>query len=481
MDRITDPARMSSIPEMRPERELGTDLLAFLHATSHSLIIVLLGALVSGAAGADDRDWMFEHLGPEMSGLLGCASSAAAAMESGEALSGEALSAVAGCTANQTLAGMLGAAVNLVEDQGQALFGKHFRIDNDLGLSLYGTGLRDDLDAVIPFHTLSSPDHEWNAERASFMQSGLTRWTDDRGFRRNDVRHGMVHRFAAPNELEDGMYGMWAFLRHNLERGHERLVAGMDYSGRWGAGAVNYFLPTTDWRPGRSGYEERALEGVELDLRFDATSTITLNVALGRWEAEDGSDGWTTRSRLGVRWRPHPWLSLGGGWTGSGSGDETVTFRAAVAIPLGGARRERLRWHGLGDADRGSEPSSTDVWRSVDTVGRIEVAERSVPSVDGVVDNSVSVRFLQDSVDTGATVRVEVSLASPAATDTRFAVRLVPGSGADPAVPGVDYVDETVEVTIFEGEISAVASFQLLNNPSLQSARMLGVAVDPIT
>ena len=481
MDRMIVPAGISSILKTHPARELGTALLLFLHATSHSLIIALLGALVSGAASADDRDRMFGRLVPEMSGLLGCASSVAGIMEPGEALSGKALSSVAGCTANRALASMLGAAVNLVEDQGQTLFGEHFRIDNGLGLSLYGTGLRGDLDALIPFHSLSSPDHEWSAERASFMQSGLTRWTDGRGFRRNDVRHGLVHRFAAPNGLEDGIYGIWAFFQHNLERGHERLVAGMDYSGRWGTGAVNYFKPTTDWRPGRSGYEERALEGMELDLRFHATSTVTLNAALGRWEAADGSGGSTTRSRLGVRWRPHPWLSLGGGWTGSGSGDDTVTFRAAVAIPLGGAKQERMRWQGLGHAGRGTEPWSTDVWRSVDTVGRIEVAERSVPSIDSVVANSVSVRFLQDSVDTGATVRVEVSLSSPAVADTRFTVRLVPGSGADPAVPGVDYVDETVEVTIFEGEISAVASFQLLNNPSLQSARMLGVAVDPIT
>ena len=56
--------------------------------------------------------------------------------------------------------------------------------------------------------------------------------------------------------------------------------------------------------------------------------------------------------------------------------------------------------------------------------------------------DGVTVRFLQPSTPTGGTVEVEVALSAPATTDVRLSVRLAPGSGDDPAVAGVDYVDE---------------------------------------
>ncbi len=436
-------------------------------------IVASFPALVSGAANADD--WFVNRLNQGMSGWWTCASTAAGITEVEAAF----LTA-ARCTADQTLASLLAATVRLAEDQGREVFGRHFHIDNRLGLSVDGGGLHGEVDAVIPVQAFSSADHEADAGRALFMQSGVTRWTDNHGFRRNDLRHGLVQRFATFDGLDNGIFGLWVFYQQSLERGHERYVTGMDYAGRWGAGSLSYFAPTTDWLPGRPGYEERALEGMEVDLRFNATSTITLNAATGRWEAADGSGGWETRSRLGFDWRPHPWLRLGSNWADSGSGGDTVALRAELIIPLGGAEIERSRWQGFGTAG-GTAQASPDVWRSVDTIGRIEVAERAVASVKRTSADAVTVRFLQDSVDTGGTVRVEVSLASPAAVDARFRIRLVPGSGDNPAVPGEDYVDETVEVTILAGETVTEASFRLLHNPSLESARSLSVAVDPIT
>ena len=446
-----------------------------IHITATLLpIIAAFLALLPSAANADD--WFVDRLNQEISGLWSCASAAAGVTEVGAAFS-----MTARCTADQTLASLLDETARLAEHQGQAVFGEHFRIDNRLGLSVDGGGLRGDFDAVIPLRAFSSTDDEAGTGRALFMQSGVTRWTDDHGFRRNDMRHGLVNRFAISDGLDDGIFGLWVFVQQNLERGHERLVSGVDYAGHWGTGSLNYFLPTTDWLPGRPGYEERALEGMEVDLRFNATSTITLNAATGRWEARDGSGAWETRSRLGLDWSPHPWLRFGGSWADTGAGRDTMGLRAAVSIPMGGARPERPHWQGLGIAGGGGALDTTDVWRSVNTVGRIEVAERTVPIVGSDPASEATVRFLQDSVDTGGTVHVEIVLAAPAETDTPLQVRLVPGGGSNPAVPGEDYVDEAVDVSIDEGETGATATFRLLNNPELQSPRSLSVTVTAVT
>ena len=436
------------------------------------LVVAPFLALISSPAVADRLDNLFDRLGAGMFGLQACTSSAAGTTEPEDAFLG-----VAGCATDRVLSDLLGETMALTEEQGQALFGENFRIVNRLGFSAFGQGMRGDVDAVLPLNSLSSVTAEGDIERALFFQSGLTRWTDGHGFRRNDVRHGLVYRFVASDGPGDGVFGTWSFVQHNLERGHERLVAGVDYAGGWGSGSLNYFHPLTDWLPGRSGHEERAIGGVEFDLRLDATDTVALNAAVGRWEAIDGSGNWTTRTRLGIEWRPHSWLRFGSDWGTSGASEDDIGVRAAVAIPLGGGSRELPRWRGLGLAGGKSVPDASDVWRPIESVGPIEVAERTVSILKSNPNQEATVRFLQDSVDSGGTVQVEVALSSPASKATRLAVRLVPGGGDNPAVPGEDYVDETMEIVIPQGESSAVASFQLLHNPSLQSARSLSVTV----
>ena len=415
-----------------------------------------------------------DRLHAGMSRVWSCMAPAAGAQEPGPVAS-----AVGACTANGLLADTLGQAIGLLEHHGRTWFGANFRIDNRLGVSIADGGLLGHLDAVVPLAAFSAS--ETAGGPVYFVQNGLTRWTDAHGVRRNDLRHGIVHRFLGSGWARDGAFGVWAFVQQNLERGHQRLVSGFDYTGRWGTATLNYYRPSTDWRPGRPGYEERALEGMELGLQFAATDTIGLTAAAGRWEAGDDPGGWGTRVRSGVEWSPHAWLRLGGHWEDGGSTGEAVGIRAAVTIPLGRSSRGNPRWRGLGLAAGGSAPEIGDLWRPVAGIERIEVAERSVPIVNSTPAATATVRFLQESVDTGATVSVEVLLGAPAAADTRLAVRLMPGSGDNPAVPGVDYVDETVEVTIGAGATSAVVSFRLLENPGLETARSLSVEVAAVT
>ena len=251
----------------------------------------------------------------------------------------------------------------------------------------------------------------------------------------------------------------------------------IDYSGRWGRGSFRYFSPTTGWTPTRLGYEERALEGMELATGIDLTSTLRLNTTGYRWEAEDGSGRWTTGARVDVGWRPHPWLNLSAGYDRIGQGRGTASFLARLRVPLG-SRSKPPRWQGLGLIAGGTVPGDKDLWQPTEGIGQIRVATRT--SAASLV-NQAEVRFLQDAVTSGNTVQLEVVLPSAAPRDIRVAVRLVPGSGDNPAVPGEDYVDEPVETTISQGTTTGRVSITLLRNEDMQDNRSLSVTVSLVS
>ena len=119
-----------------------------------------------------------------------------------------------------------------------------------------------------------------------------------------------------------------------------------------------------------------------------------------------------------------------------------------------------------------------DIWRPIDNIGQIRVAERvSTASLADDILSGMEVRFLQDRTNSGEEIKVEITLSAPASEEIRLLVRLVPGEGENPAVPGEDYLDEPVEVTIGQGTTSSVATIQLLRNDNMTEARSLGVNV----
>lgn len=145
----------------------------------------------------------------------------------------------------------------------------------------------------------------------------------------------------------------------------------------------------------------------------------------------------------------------------------------ALRVPFGGTS-ERPPWEGLGVAAGGAPPTASDLWRPTEYIGAIKVAKRQ--SVASLVDNA-EVRFLQNTVGSGEAVQLEVSLPVAAPEDIRVEVRLVPGSGESPAVPGEDYVDEPIEMTIAKGATSGRVSIRLLRNDDIQANRSLGATV----
>ncbi|MCY4594026.1 MAG: hypothetical protein OXC19_04425 [Bryobacterales bacterium] len=224
------------------------------------------------------------------------------------------------------------------------------------------------------------------------------------------------------------MVGVSALLQRGLDTGHERFVTGLDYAGSWGTGWFHHYMPTTGWRPGRPGFQERALKGAELGLRLTPTTTIGLETALTRWEDKDDLGQWRTGARVGLDWRRHPWLSFRTAWEDSGHSDGSASFGVRLSIPLGGGQRERPRWEGLGlaGAGSGSEANAPDIWRPLDNVGPIQFAERAIPSPSSP-SPTVAQAAEADECRAGQRVRTGESCAYPG-TDLEFTV-LASGSG----------------------------------------------------
>lgn len=448
---------------------------------SHSLLygtlipaVILAFATSAGAIETGDTtsSSVFQQIGLDLvSGLHTCGNGFSQGLATGTR-----------CMASRAVNDIaMSRAFNFVAKSGRALFGKNFRAVNRLSYvpSAQG-GLDGHLDFAFPLTVmgLNGPD-----SGAFFMQQGITRWRDRNGSLRNDLRSGLVSRFTI-GESRANLVGVSAFMQNNLERGHGRVVAGVDYAGIWGRGSFNMFMPTTGWRPGQRSREERALAGSELDLRLNLTTTVSMQGAVGRWQAADGSKNWETSSRVGLNWRPHPWLDLSAAWRDIGTADESSMVRAAVVIPFGGPR-ESPPWNGLGMAVS-ANTVAPDPWQPIENVGRIRVAERGV--VENVQDDDpasivagASLRFLQASAESGADVSLEVVLPVPAPSDLQLTARLLPGGGDNPAVPGEDYVDEPIPVTVQQGATTSKVTIPLLRNGNMNEARSLSATLELAT
>ena len=371
---------------------------------------------------------------------------------------------------------------------GKRLFGEHFSFANRMTYSQMGGGFSGEVDTVVPLAALAGfagfGGMEDGADAgAFFFQQGVTSWTDSQGLRRYDMRYGVVRRFNVSDEPGANVFGLSSFFQQNLEYGHGRLVSGFDYNGVWGRSTFNYFQPTTGWRDARSrvGYEERALEGMELSMQLQPTSTLGVETALTRWEARDGTGRWETGARMGFSWQPHDWVKIRAAWDGIGTSTPNPSASAFLTFPLG-SKQPIPSWKGLDLAGGlAQHHSAVNIWSPVENIGQIRVAEREVTSLSfDEVLRGLTVRFLQDSAGSGESIKVEVAISAAASEDIRLLVSLVPGEGDNPAVPGEDYLDESVEVTISQGTSSSVATFQLLRNDNMTEARSLGVTVSQV-
>ena len=403
---------------------------------------------------ADAFDWLLEN-------------SLTAAGSCGTAIDGT-LSSGTGCILDSGVNLLLKRGMDSANEYGKKAFGEEFQFFGDLSYQS-GTGFINELDVVIP---LAFTDTDQRTRSSLFLQQGITRWRNPEGDSRDDLRIGLAYRFRLTDGPDSGVVGMSAFSLHSADWGHQVMASRVDYAGRWGTGSLTYFLPTTNWRPTDPGYEERALEGMELGLNLKLTTTVRANLTAYRWEAEDDSEKWNEGARLGVDWRPHTWLNISAGYDGIGGGKASSSFLARVSVPIGGPSKQKPRWEGFGVLPKSGAPSVFNLWRPVDKIGRIKVARRIETST---LANRVSVRPLRNSIVSGEALQVKLSLPVAAPEDVLVRVRLTPGDGANPAIPGVDFRDEIITAKIRRGARDTVVSLPLIRNDEMRKPRSLKI------
>ena len=391
----------------------------------------------------------------------------------------ENLSSGVECAVNSTLDAVMDTGINYLNANGKEFFGRGFSITNTMRYSPYGgEHLQGDIDMVVPLRFNATHGRDVPSHNSWFIQNGLTRWTDSHGLRRNDSRFGFVHRFTTSRDKNSNanLLGAYSLIQQNLERGHSRLVFGADYTGQWGTGFINHYAPQSDWQTGRTGHQERAIGGSEVGVKITPTNAIDLNLTAGEWETTDSDKQF--RGRLGLAWRPHTYWRLDSAMDGLGTGDSQADIYITFTMPLG-RQATPARWNGLGlAADSTATPNH--LWQAVTVNNRIEVIERKeIVSADKLIATA-QVRFMQASATSGSEIGLEITLANPAPQDMRVVVRLRPGTGANPAVAGVDYVDKPVTVLIPGGATVATATLQLRHNPDLKANRSLSVAMHAV-
>ena len=418
------------------------------------LALALALVFVFSPIKADAFDWFLED---SLTSMSSC----------GTAFDGT-LSTGTGCLLDSGVNLMLKKSMESADKYGKTVFGENFRFFGDLSYQS-GAGFINDLDVVIP---LAFTDKDRRSRSALFLQQGVTRWRDSQGDSRDDLRFGVAYRVRLTDKPDADVVGMSAFSLHSADWGHQVLASRADYAGRWGTGSLTYFLPATSWRPTDIGYEERALEGMELGLNLKLTTTIRANLTAYRRQAEDGSDKWKEGARLGIDWRPHPWLSFSAGHDGIGGGKTSSSFLARVSVPIGGSSKPKPHWEGFGTLPRKGLPGVLNLWRPVDKIGRIKVARRIETST---LADRVSIRPLRNSIVSGEALQVKLSLPVAAPEDVRVRVRLAPGGGANPAVSGVDFRDEIITATIRRGARNTVVSLPLIRNDDMRKPRSLRI------
>lgn len=456
-------------------------------ATTSSIALLVL-TICSGASSVAAGE---SRVGRELSVL---ASECGGVLKSGTQ---RALGCVQNAALSRFASTALPMALNLVEASGQRLLGDRFSLTNDLSFQ-FGDGLKGDLDIVMPLFSGRQSDSFQAASaknsaggeygKAWFFQQGASIWRDANGMRRHDMRFGMVGRSPVWSG-RNAILGVSFFQQYNLEHGHSRSVIGFDWAGPRAAAAFNYYLPTTGWMASHKlGYEERALEGMEISGRFDLPHSFELESALSRWRIPEGA-GYSRAGRVEVLWRYNRWIELSTGWRETGIADGRQAgwnTMIQISIPLGDPSasprsvRELARYRGGRVAHSSSFAPVSKLWRPVEQNGQIMVIERNIADARFSSGHSeVTVDFVGRKTDSGSTIQLKVSLEKPAPRDLMYALRLIPGRGENPAVEGEDFSGDPVLVRIPRGRRHEIVSVQLMLNEQMQSPRSLDVRIAP--
>ncbi|MGA1635698.1 MAG: inverse autotransporter beta domain-containing protein, partial [Gemmobacter sp.] len=254
------------------------------------------------------------------------------------------------------------------------------------------------------------PLHE-DARRGEvvFLQGSLARGTDD-----TTLNLGLAYRRL----LGDGLWlgGANAFFDRALRQGLNRASVGLDLRSDRFTLSANRYIGLGGWRPGRPGYEVRALSGHDLELSGSLPGMPHLSLS-GRVYDWDGAKPVSGRE-IALIYAPGPHLNARLGYADEGAGDTGLRASFAARYVFGVPLAAQF---GAGAPERAS------VWdRRFEKVRRentLRTEERIAPAAAGTILESTGANLIL--ADTGtATAAAGASLPMPAT------IRVAAGAGA---------------------------------------------------
>ncbi|MCY4053456.1 MAG: inverse autotransporter beta domain-containing protein, partial [Hyphomicrobiales bacterium] len=287
--------------------------------------------------------------------------------------------------------------VDTIEDAvrsgGIALFEDRFRLDSSISWVL-DESVHGEIDAVFP---VWGEEYGDGTGSALFMQPGVVIWNGLEGAERVDANFGLVLRTHLD---KDTAVGGSLFFDYDFRRGHRRLGVGVDAQSGVLQANVNYYHPLSDWRKGREGFEEQALQGADFRLGL-ALDRVRLDGSLGVWrfegEREQARRDWHTSHQFTGEYRVFPGVFLQGGYEHHNTDDSLGSrWNAGLAF--------RFSLPGFEGSDSGGgRVAVPDLWRLVEREKRVLYEERFdiIPAV----------------------ARIETSIATLAEGDDPFTMR----------------------------------------------------------
>ena len=419
--------------------------------------LLLPFALPPSSSGADDVAPWRSALDMERlwSGVLGCADAGDDGQAVQNALAGGYATGGArrdylDCGTRALRATASRMLVGTIEDSlrwgGLRAFDQEFRLESDLSWEL-GGDFRGGLDTILP---VGGVLHDNGTGRALFLQQGITFWEGRNNELRADSNTGLVYR---GHVSRDWILGGSFFFDYNFQREHARLGVGADVQNDIFYGGLNYYFPPPgrkEWRRGRTGYEERALEG--WDLRWSFTwERVRVGGAFGTWVFDGELDGKGSGRRrsasisAGYEIYPGVFFKAGYEYHNDRSVDEDWHLGLAFRYSLPGME-------GIGGS--GSGGRAPDLWRIVDREKRILYEERLARARVSATLTATPAR-----VEEGGDVTVRVVLSEVLEEDVFFSVAAATGGTAQ----ADDYTLPS-GITVPAGALSATVAVNIADD-----------------
>ena len=344
--------------------------------------------------------------------------------------------------------------VEAIEDslrQGGLAFSENFRLDSSISW-VWEENFTGEVDAVIPLDLeplLGA--YGGGVEQALFFQPGLIFWPGLEDDDRVDGNIGLVYRqHISPNLVAGGSL----FYDYDFERGHERFGFGVDVQSRFLQAGLNYYHPLTDWREGRTDYEQHALRGMDVRVGL-ASGRVQFDTSLGIWRFE-GEDEEKTKWRpsfdIEAGYRIYPGVFLQSRYERHDSGD-SLGSRWDVGLAF------RFSLPGLDGAFALADPATEpNLYEPVEREKRILYEERlGIPRVNLEVMNA---RVAEPTAtEESETAVVMAELGKPLDEDVTLNIVVADTSTADFGEDGdFTYGHKVYELDADTGEQSAPAN-----------------------